>query len=140
MMLGKKIKASQAETVVNQNTESPHFIHSILISDKNKKFWLQIEDILYISANSPYIYIYHPSKRYLHAQTLKLLQTQLDDRYFVRIHKSHIVNIQKISSVQSRQNGDYDITLVNNIKLRVSRNYAKSFKEKFALLHHLTTK
>lgn len=117
------------------------FINSILISDNNnKKLLLQVNNILYFSANSPYINVYDSSKKYLYTETLKSLETQLDNNQFVRIHKSHIVNIYHVSSIQSRQNGDYDITLSNSTILRVSRNYAKDFKSKFSEQHQLTLK
>lgn len=125
-------------TTIEIETKEESFITSIVVADaNNKKLFLQIGDILYFSANSPYISIYHCSKKYLHTETLKSLETQLDGKQFVRIHKSHIVNLSKIASIQSRQNGDYDITLINNTILRLSRNYSKNFKSKF---HHLTTK
>jgi two-component system response regulator LytT len=108
------------------------FISAILIANSTgKKLVLQVSEILYFSANSPYVSVYHTLKKYLHTETLKSLESQLDDKQFVRIHKSHIVNIHQISAIQSRQNGDYDITLSDNTILRVSRNYAKDFKSKF---------
>lgn len=117
------------------------FIRSILISDSNnKKLVLDVEDILYFSANSPYVNIYHFSKAYLHTGTLKSLEAQLDGNQFLRIHKSLVVNISKISTIQSRQNGDYDVTLSDDTILRVSRNYAKNFKLKFAERHQLGIK
>ncbi len=140
-LLKKKIAAPQIEKEVEEKTERKDFINSILISDNNyKKILLQVTDILYFSANSPYINIFHCSKKYLHTETLKSLETQLDDKQFVRIHKSHIVNIQKIVSIQSRQNGDYDIALSDETVLRVSRNFAKNLKSKFSEQHQFTIK
>ena len=137
-LLSRRVQSSQIEKEVEEETEKQNFISSILVTDhNNKKLLLQIKDTFYFSANSPYISIYHSSKKYLLTETLKSLEKQLDDNQFVRIHKSYIVNIHKISSIQSRQNGDYDITLSDNTILRVSRSYAKNFKSKF---HQLTTK
>lgn len=133
-----KRKTQEESTTIEVETKEENFITSIIVADSNnKKILLQVEDILYFSANSPYINIYHSSKKYLHTETLKSLETQLDRKQFVRIHKSHIVNLSKIQSIQSRQNGDYDVTLSDNTILRVSRSYAKNFKSKF---HQLTTK
>lgn len=113
-------------------------LNSILISDaSNIKMFLKVSDILYFSANSPYINIYHSTKKYLHAETLKNLEKQLNDNQFIRIHKSTIVNIHKVLFIYSRQNGDYDITLSDNSILRVSRNYAKNFKSKLIKHTHL---
>jgi two-component system response regulator LytT len=107
------------------------FISAILIANSTgKKLVLQVNEIRYFAANSPYVSVYHTAQQYLHTETLKSLESQLDDKQFVRIHKSHIVNIHQISAIQSRQNGDYDITLSDSTILRVSRNYAKDFKSK----------
>ena len=65
--------------------------------------------------------------------TLKSLSEKLDNRLFVRIHKSEIVNLSKVQSYQSRQNGDYDVTISDSSVLRISRNFAKDFKTKLDL-------
>jgi len=133
--------SSQVSETVEEKIDRQSFITSVLVADSNnQKLLLQVSDIFYFSANSPYIEIYHLSKRYLHTETLKSLEGKLNDHQFVRIHKSHIVNINKISAVQSRQNGDYDITLLDSTILRVSRNYAKKFKSIFFPPHQLTIK
>jgi DNA-binding LytR/AlgR family response regulator len=137
----KRSRSLQVSETIEEKIDKQNFISSVLVSDNNnQKLLLQINDILYFSANSPYINIFHLSKKYLHTETLKSLESKLNDQQFVRIHKSHIVNINKISSIQSRQNGDYDVTLLDNSILRVSRNYAKKFKSIFFQQHQLTIK
>ncbi len=109
----------------------PGFIQSVMVSDLHQKLRIAVDDILYFSANSPYVNIHHPSKKYLHTGTLKLLETQLDNTKFIRIHKSCIVNLQKVISYKSRLNGDYDASLSDGTVVRISRNYASDFKTKF---------
>ena len=124
-----------------KQTLKQSFISSIITSDRNnKKIIIDVNEILYFSANSPYVNIFHLSKKYLHTETLKSLETQLDDKQFIRIHKSHIVNSDKIISIQSRKNGDYDVTLIDNTNLRMSRNYVAKFKSNFGKQHHLAIK
>lgn len=116
------------------------FVTSIIVSENNKKTAIVTNDILYFSANSPYVTIHHQSKKYLHNETLKSLEKQLNNHEFIRIHKSYVVNISKVVSYQSRLNGDYDLTLTDDTVLRLSRNYAAAFKACFKDRHHLTTK
>jgi len=59
---------------------------------------------------------------------LKKIAGELDRR-FVKIHRSCIVNMDKVISYKSRLNGDYDVSLSGDIQVRLSRNYAKEFKE-----------
>lgn len=125
---------------VEKETNKQNVINSILVTDNNKKLWLEVNDIFYFSSNTPYINVYHLNKKYLHSTTLKLLEAQLNNEQFVRIHKSYIVNIHKVSFIQSRQNGDYDVTLFDNSVLRISRSYAKNFKSIFSKQHQLSIK
>lgn len=128
----------EKSTIIKEAIKSQNFISSIIITDNhNVKSVLEVNDISYISANSPYVDIHHLSKKYLHNETLKSLENQLNENQFIRIHKSYIINLQKVISYQSRQNGDYDVTLSDGTILRLSRNYAKDFKSKFT---HLTAK
>ncbi|WP_374172573.1 LytR/AlgR family response regulator transcription factor [Flavobacterium tructae] len=141
ILWNRKSESLLLKEKIDEQRNGQNFISSILISDPhNKKMLLEVNEILYFTANSPYINIYHSSKKYLHTQTLRALETQLDEKQFVRIHKSHIVNISKISFIRSRQNGDYDVTLSENTILRVSRNYANNFKSKFSEYNQLTLK
>lgn len=129
--LNKRDNPSPAISETKEKKPSKSFIKAIVVTDHNNiRSVLAVNDISYISANPPYVSIHHLSKKYLHNETLRSLADRLDERQFVRIHKSHIVNLQKIISYQSRQNGDYDITLFDGAVVRVSRNYAKDFKSK----------
>lgn len=60
---------------------------------------------------------------------------KLDTRTFVRVHKSTIVNLEKVSSFKSRLNGDYDLLLKNGTIVRLSRTYAANFKNEFTGTH-----
>lgn len=113
-------------------------ISSLLVSDGKKKILIQTADIQYISASSPYIQIHLDHKKYLHNQSLKSISLQLGEDCFIRIHKSCIVNIKMVTAYTSRQNGDYDITLANDIQLRLSRNYAALFRQKMETAHQVT--
>lgn len=134
-----KNKFSNQPAVVNKLPKQLG-ITSLIVSDSNsKKTILQTNDIFYFSANPPYVTIHHSSKKYLHTETLKSLETQLDNQ-FLRIHKSHLVNLSKVVSFQSRGNGDYDVVLSDHTQLRVSRNYVKDFKSKIEAFPPLTAK
>lgn len=112
--------------------DSSYFLASLLVPDTNNTITrIQIADILYFSANSPYINVYHPVKKYLLTETLRSLETRLSTNQFVRIHKSCIVNVEKVVSCRSRLNGDYDLELCDGTLLRLSRNYTAGFRARF---------
>lgn len=116
-----------------------HLITSIVVSDRNKKkSIIDTNDILYFSASSPYVNIHQVNKKHLLLDTLKALENKLDSNQFIRIHKSLLINLNHVSSFKSRLNGDYDLILTDETVLRLSRNYAVNFKQKFDQSHRLT--
>lgn len=140
VLLLKQKNKTITSTIDKATERSSNFLLSMIITDThNQKLSIKTEDIFYFSANPPYINIYHKTKKHLHYGTLKSLTTQLNHNQFVRIHKSFIVNILFVASYKSRLNGDYDLTLKDGTELRVSRNYASTFKTIFENSHHLTT-
>ncbi|MCC6453219.1 MAG: LytTR family transcriptional regulator [Acidobacteria bacterium] len=105
---------------------------TMVVADGGRRTVIEIKDILYVSASSPYVYIHHLKKRYLHNDTLRSMSARLDSETFVRIHKSTIVNIAAVRSFRSRGNGDYDVIISDGSELRVSRNFAAAFKGRVA--------
>lgn len=124
---------------VSGKTFSGESVKSLLVADGYKRTTIFTEEILFISANTPYVTIHLKTRHYLYNETLKTMLEKLDPRLFVRIHKSTIVNISVVKSYESRLNGDYDLVVDSGQTLRVSRNYAPLFKEKFALRPQVTT-
>ena len=89
------------------------------------------ESILFIASATPYVEFYTSERKYLQQGSLKSFSEKLDPAVFVRIHKTTLVNIGKVDSLNSRGNGDYDLLLSNGQQLRLSRNYVQDFRSKF---------
>ena len=99
----------------------------LAISSGKNKAQIKLDEILYIKAATPYIAIQLKEKQYLHSDSLKSIVEKLDSR-FIRVHKSSIVNIDKVLSYKSRLNGDYDLMLQDGTEIRLSRNYVNDFR------------
>jgi len=136
----KKAKLAKPDSETQNEKIVKQFISTILVSNGNKKHSIIVSEILYFSANPPYINLHLEGKKYLHNETLKSISLKLNAEQFVRVHKSTIVNIDLVASYTTRLNGDYDLTMKNNVQLRVSRNFATDFKNLFNKTHRLTTK
>lgn len=125
LVLIRKKKTNQAAV------SKVNYLAQIIIGSARTKSAIKTIDIYFLSAESPYIAIHTLDKKHLHTETLKSILEQLDPEKFVRIHKSTIVNLNKVTSYKSRLNGDYDIHLSNQQELRLSRNYVENFKTRF---------
>lgn len=113
-----------------ENIPTP-VISSLIINDiRQHKIIVDITSIYHINAATPYVELHTAENKHLYKNSLKNLIQVLPAENFVRIHKSTVVNLHFIESIQSRQNGDYDIYLKNGQVLRMSRNYLKEFKSR----------
>ena len=133
----KKQESEKAEVLVNV-PNAVVAITSLWVNDGKRKIQIYTRDIFYISSSSPYIHLHLHQKKYLHSQSLKSILQQLDEKQFVQIHKSCLVNINTIACCTSRLNGDYDLTLTNGIVLRLSRNYVPVFRLRTKKAHQVT--
>lgn len=72
----------------------------IVIKQKYDKYKIPLHDILYLEALKDYVRIVTPSKQYLVLCTLTGMQGQLPGKKFIRIHRSYIVNLDRIDAVE----------------------------------------
>lgn len=100
---------------------------SLQIKNGKQYYLVNFDAIVCIKADSPYVIVQTEEHSYLHSASLKRVAGELDAR-FIKLHRSCIVNIDKVTAYHSRLNGDYDVHLSGDIKVRLSRNYAKQFK------------
>jgi len=113
------------------NIRKSSTVSYIVVKSDTKTVRILFDDILLIQAATPYVSIQVKDKQHLQLASLKAIVIKLDGR-FVRVHKSSVVNIDKVVSYDSRMNGDYDLKLETGSTIRLSRNYAKNFKLLFS--------
>ena len=93
----------------------------ILIRDGAQVHVLPVETVDYIEAQDDYVSIHSAGKSYLKEQTLAELESLLGGTRFVRIHRSYIVNVERISRVELYAKDSRVAILRDGAKLPVSR-------------------
>jgi DNA-binding LytR/AlgR family response regulator len=89
------------DVVAVENDQETPFILSdrIFVRHKEKMVKIFIEDILYIEADRNYCHIYTKKQDYLLAISLKNMEEKLTAPYFVRVHRSFVVNLTQVDEV-----------------------------------------
>jgi DNA-binding LytR/AlgR family response regulator len=72
----------------------------IFVKSNNKLIKINKEDILYIEALKDYVLLFTTEKKYIIHTTMKDIEVKLGPSMFIRIHRSYIVNINKIESIE----------------------------------------
>lgn len=84
-----------------------------------------VQDIWYIQSDADYTELFLENKKYLSSETLKHWEETLDDQHFVRIHKSYLVNLQKIERVTAST-----VYLPKDTPIPIGRAYKENFLKK----------
>ncbi len=94
----------------------------IVVKDGVKVHVIPIERLDYAEAQDDYVALHSEGKSYLKQQTISSLESSLDPRQFVRIHRSFIVNIERVSRIEPYTKDSRIAILADGAQLPVSRS------------------
>jgi two-component system, LytTR family, response regulator len=101
-------------------------VERIVVRDGSKVHIIPIAKLDYVEAQDDYAALHSEQKSYLKQQTIASLETQLDPQRFVRIHRSYIVNLERIARIEPYAKDSRVAVLRDGTQLPVSRSgYAK---------------
>jgi len=98
----------------------------LAVRDGRETELVTISDIDWVDAAGDYMCLHVGGRTHIMRSTMKELLAKLPVKDFVRIHRSTIVNIQRVTSVSSLSKGEFRLQLGTETSLKVSRNYRKS--------------
>jgi two-component system, LytTR family, response regulator len=84
---------------------------------------VRLPDIDWIQASDNYVAIHVGKKSWLLRETISALDRRLTPNGFVRIHRSTIVNAQRVTELKSLPNGEFAVVLTDGTTLRMSKSY-----------------
>ena len=105
---------------------------SFMIRSLGRTQWVQVKEIAWIEADRSYVILHTANKSHAYRQTMTRLARDLADSGFVRIHRSAIVNVNRISELLPGSHGDAQIRLDTGEMLRASRTYRRNLEQVFA--------
>jgi two-component system, LytTR family, response regulator len=107
-----------AEAAKNENPGE-----RILIKSSGEIFFLKADEIDWIEAEGDYMKFHVMGRTHLMRETMARLEARLDPKRFIRIHRSTIVNIDRMRKLSPSFAGEYAVVLQDGTKLKLSRGY-----------------
>jgi two-component system LytT family response regulator len=107
------------------------YLDRVVIKSTTRVFFLRTEEIDWIEAAGNYLKLHVGPEAHLLRETMNSLEARLDPEKFLRIHRSTIVNIERIQELQPWFHGDYVVLLRDGTKLTLSRGYRQKLQELF---------
>lgn len=104
-------------------SEKERYAERLSFKDGSKVVVLYSNEIEWIDAAGDYMCIHAGGKTHIIRETMKALQQKLDPSRFQRVHRSAIVNVDKVKELHPHSNGEYFLILENGAELKLSRSY-----------------
>jgi two-component system, LytTR family, response regulator len=109
--------------LLSELQRSKKYADKLIVRAGGRVLFLRADEIDWIEAAGNYVRLHAGKEEYLYRETMTKLEDQLNPDRFARIHRSTIVNIERIKELQPWFRGDYMILLRDNSKLILSKTY-----------------
>lgn len=118
--------AHRVFTTLESLNAANSYAERFVVRVRSKIVLIPVADVDWIKAEDNYIRIHTGSASYLDRETLSSLCQRLDPRRFVRVHRSALINVDKIKEVLVI-NGEYELILQSGVQIALSRTYRDEF-------------
>ena len=109
------------------------FLDRIAVESKGKVRFVPVDDVDYIAASGPYAEIVVAGRKHVIRETMQTLENRLDPTRFMRVHRSAIVQLDRVDTLLRGAGGDYEIQLKDGTRLRVSRSRRDELAERLGM-------
>lgn len=118
-LTGRQLSLEDALEAANEQG----YPQRLAIRDGRETHCVDVETIDWIDAAGDYMCVHAGEKIYVLRGTMKHLEQLLDPATFVRVHRSAMVNCQRVTSMRPHRNGEYFLQLGDTTELKLSRKY-----------------
>lgn len=102
----------------------------MVVKSSGRLFFLRADEIDWVEAAGNYVRLHVGAESHLMRETMNAIEARLNPELFFRIHRSRIVNIERIKELQPWFNGEYVVILRNGTKLTLSRGYREKLQDR----------
>jgi two-component system LytT family response regulator len=106
------------------------YMDRLVVKSGGRVLFIPVSEIDWIEAAGNYVRLHRGSAEHLLRETMSSLETKLNPKQFLRIHRSTIVNINRIQELQPSFHGDFVVILKDGVQLSLSRGYREAVEER----------
>jgi two-component system LytT family response regulator len=110
----------------------PPALQRIAVRSLNRIVIVRVETIVHLTAEDNYVRIW-ADRPYLHKATLTRLVAGLDPQRFLRVHRSHAINLDAVRELHPQTHGEYLIVLRDGTEITSGRSYRADVQRAFAI-------
>ena len=99
------------------------YLERLLVRSGDRVLLVRVAEVDWIGAEGNYAELHAGGRTHLIRETMGALEARLDPAVFLRVHRSAIVNLDRVRELRPSAGGDYRVTLADGAELRLSRGY-----------------
>jgi len=107
---------------------APQYLERIMVRTARRVSFVRVDEIDWIEADSYYAKLHVAGRTHLIRETMQQLETRLDPRRFVRVHRSAIVNVDRVQTLHPYLDGKHVVTLRGGARVTLSRSRREAFE------------
>jgi len=105
----------------------------LVVKSGGRLFFLRADEVDWIEAAGNYVRLHVGTQSHLLRETMNAIEGRLDSERFARIHRSRIVNVERIQEMQPWLNGEYAVVLRSGVRLTLSRGYREKLQDRLKI-------
>jgi len=113
--------------------QQPQPAERLVVKNQGQVLFLNVSDIDWVEAAGYYACLHVGSDTHVLRRSLLELERDLGDGKFIRIHRSIIVNLDRIHGLDLQDGGEYEVLLKSKVRLRVSRRFRKRLQDRMLM-------
>ena len=110
--------------------DTPGFSNNLFVQKSEKLINLPVQNIVHLEASKDYTIISTKSEQFVSSTGISKLEEKLDPEIFIRIHRSTIINLHKLTEIEKFGSGNLAAHMENGKTFTISRSYAKSIRDR----------
>ena len=126
--------ASRLLALVEEARPARRQTERLVVRSGARLVFVDIRQIDWIEAEGNYVRLHAGGDSYLQRDTMQAMEKRLGADYFIRIHRSRIVNVERVRELRLVPGGEYEAVLQSGERLRVSRLYRDKLQERLKQL------
>jgi two-component system, LytTR family, response regulator len=130
-----ELAVARAKEKIALRRGSAHRLERLVIKETGQVWFVKVADIDWIEAADYYACVHVGSKTHVLRRSMTDLEQELDQDSFCRIHRSSIVNLDRVDRIELNEDGEHDVILNTGARLRLSRRYRKELQSRLTVAH-----
>ena len=119
------------ERLAQASLRGPQPLQRLVVKNKDQVVFVDVTDIDWIDAAGYYACLHVGKDTHILRRSLSDLERDLGDDRFLRIHRSVILNLDRIHGLERQVGGEYEVVLKSKVRLQLSRRFRKRLLDRF---------